>query len=599
LDWNQELVNSLVWLAQAFLITAAGVSVLAFLLSRFTLWGRQFRRLAGPYFSPRRSWKPLLTVLLVLLLALFSVRMNVLLSYWSKEFYNAIQELNQPVFWWALGLFGVLATVHVVRAMITFYVQQSFEIHWRIWLNDNVVDDWMAGAAYYRGQFLKEPIDNPDQRVQMDVANFVTFSIKLAVGAVQALVSLLEFTLILWSLSGALTLMGVEIPRAMVMLVYVYVLVASLLAFKIGRPLIGLNFLSERLAANYRYALMRFREYAESIAFFRGEPVERSVFATRFSSLIANAWAIVFRTMKFTGFNLSVSQLAVVFPYIIQAPRFFAGQIKLGDVTQTARAFGEVEEALSFFRSSYDDFAQYRAILNRLTGFLDANQEARELPVVTTTGVEKGLALREVVVRRPDAQVMVYRLQLQLEAGQSLLIQGPSGSGKTTLLRSLASLWPYADGEVRRPLGQQALFLSQKPYLPLGSLRTALNYPAVKTTDALLIDALRKVQLGHLQDRLDVEDDWSRILSLGEQQRLAFARVLVNQPRLAFLDEATSATDEGLEHALYALLRKELPQCVLVSVGHRSTLTQFHSHVLHLRGEAHQGQWTFDANPHT
>lgn len=596
MDWNQELVASLRWLGLAFLITSVGVSLVCVLLVRFTRWGKQFWRLAGPYLSPRHGWAPLLTVMLILLLALAAVRMNVLFSFWSKEFYDAVQAMNQPVFWWALGLFGVLATVHVARELFTYYVQQSFEIHWRTWLNDNFLDDWLAGSAYYRGQFLKTPIDNPDQRIQQDVANFVLFSVKLSVGAVRALVSLVEFTVILWTLSGALVLVGVEIPRAMVMLVYVYVLVASWLAFKIGRPLIRLNFLNERLSANYRYALMRFREYAESIAFFRGEPVERSVMNTRFAALLANLWAIVYRMLKFSGFNLAISQLAVVFPYIIQAPRFFAGEIKLGDVMQTGRAFGEVEEALSFFRTSYDDFAQYRAILDRLTGFLDADQEARELPMVTTVEVEQGLALRDIIVRQPDGKVMAYRLDLQLQAGESLLIKGASGSGKTTLLRTLASLWPYADGEVRRPVADHSLFLSQKPYLPLGTLRTALTYPALEATNGLLTEALHKVQLGHLHARLDEEADWSRILSLGEQQRLAFARLLINKPRVAFLDEATSATDEGLEHALYSLLRAELPQCVLVSVGHRSTLTQFHSHTLHLRGQAHQGEWTLDAN---
>lgn len=597
MDWNQELVNSLKWLAQAFVITSVAVSVVGLVLVRFTQWGRQFARLAGPYFSPRRSWRPLMVSALILFLALFTVRLNVLLSFWSKAFYDAIQELNQVTFWWALGLFGILATVHVLNVLVTYYVQQSFEIHWRTWLNDNMVEDWLEKAAYYRGQFLSDPTDNPDQRIQVDVAGFVGSSIKLAVGTVKALVSLVEFTAILWGLSGALKVMGHEIPRAMVFLVFIYVLLASLAVFRVGRPLIGLSFLSERLSANYRYALVRLREYSESIAFFRGEPVERTVLGQRFNALIDNLWAIVYRMLKFSGLNLAISQLAVVFPYIIQAPRFFAKELKLGDVTQTARAFGEVEEALSFFRSSYDDFAQYRAILNRLTGFLDANQSARELPTVTTVGAEQGLTLRDVVVRQPDAQVMTYRLQLQLQAGESLLIQGASGVGKTTLLRALASLWPYADGEVRRPLEPQALFLSQKPYLPLGSLRTALSYPALKADDALLKAALHKVQLGHLQSRLDEEADWSRILSLGEQQRLAFARVLINRPRIAFLDEATSATDEGLEHALYELLRKELPQCVLVSVGHRSTLTRFHTHTLHLRGAGHQGEWTLHANP--
>ncbi len=588
MNWNQEIVNSVIWLTKAFAITSAGFVVVAWLLAHYTRWGRQFWRLAWPYFTPKRSWKPLLTVALVLLLALFAVRMNVLFSFWSKDFYDAVQALDANKFWLFMGLFGVLASVHVVRELFTYYVQQSFEIHWRTWLNEKMTNDWLDHGAYYRGQFVPEPTDNPDQRIQVDVASFVSFSLSLSIGAVRALVSLIEFTIILWALSGTLALWGVEIPRGMVFLVYLYVLVATVFAFKIGRPLIQLNFLNEKLGADFRYALMRLREYSENIAFYRGENVERNTLFSRFQALIKNIWAIVFRTLKFNGFNLTVSQIAVIFPWLIQAPRFLAGQIKLGDVMQTARAFGEVEEALSFFRMSYDNFAQYRAVLNRLTGFMEANEQARSLPVVQTHEQTAGLSLQGVRVQRPDGAPLLQDLTFSLTAGESLLVKGASGSGKTTLLRTLAGLWPYAEGVVARPTGAQALFLSQKPYLPLGSLRTAVAYPAEYADDALVQTALRKVQLGQLLGRLDEEADWSRILSLGEQQRLAFARVLINQPKIVFLDEATSATDEGLEHALYELLRQELPQCTLVSVGHRSTLNGFHQHKLELQGE---GRW--------
>ena len=588
MNWNQEIVNSVIWLTKAFAITSAGFVVVAWLLAHYTRWGRQFWRLAWPYFTPKRSWKPLLTLALVLLLALFAVRMNVLFSFWSKDFYDAVQALDASKFWLFMGLFGVLASIHVVRELFTYYVQQSFEIHWRTWLNEKLSNDWLERGAYYRGQFVPEPTDNPDQRIQVDIASFVTFSLSLSIGAIRALVSLVEFTIILWALSGALALWGVEIPRGMVFLVYLYVLVATVFAFKIGRPLIQLNFLNEKLGADFRYALMRLREYSENIAFYRGENVERNTLFSRFQALIKNIWAIVFRTLKFNGFNLTVSQIAVIFPWLIQAPRFLAGQIKLGDVMQTARAFGEVEEALSFFRMSYDNFAQYRAVLNRLTGFMEANQQARDLPVVQTQEQLAGLSLQGVTVQRPDGAPLLQDLNFSLGAGESLLVKGASGSGKTTLLRTLAGLWPYAAGVVARPVGARALFLSQKPYLPLGSLRTAVTYPAEQADDALVQTALRKVQLGHLLGRLDEEADWSRILSLGEQQRLAFARVLINQPHIAFLDEATSATDEGLEHALYELLRQELPQCTLISVGHRSTLNGFHQRKLELQGE---GRW--------
>ncbi|MEG9622025.1 MULTISPECIES: ABC transporter ATP-binding protein/permease [Pseudomonas] len=591
MNWHQALQESLSWLAIASIITLIGFTAAGALAVRFTRWGRQFWSLAGPYFSFRRSWRPLLVFALLLVLTLFSVRLNVLFSFWYNGFYSALQALDQTAFWYLLGVFAVLATIHVLRSLFTYYVTQAFNIHWRVWLTERLTADWMKGDAYYRGRFLAEPVDNPDQRIELDVNAFVTGSVSLALGAVSALVSLVAFTAILWGLSAPLTLGGVEIPRAMVFAVYLYVIVATWIAFRLGRPLIRLNFLNEKLTANFRYALMRLRENAENIAFYQGAQVERGTLLGRFGALIVNVWALVYRSLKFNGFNLGISQVAVVFPFILQAPRFFSGAIKLGDVMQTSQAFGQVQDSLSFFRESYDTFAQYRATLDRLTGFLDANQQASTLPRVTTQEQAQGLDIAGLQVLRPDGHALIADLDLRLRAGQALLIKGPSGSGKTTLLRALAGLWPYAEGEVRRPLGNQALFLSQRPYLPLGDLRTAIAYPAPATAadDARMQQALRQVNLAHLAERLEVSNDWSNILSVGEQQRLAFARLLFNRPQVVFLDESTSAMDEGLEHALYSLLRSEMPDTLLVSVGHRSTLATFHTHRLEMDG---QGAWS-------
>lgn len=596
LNWHQQLGSSLLWLLGSFAIAGVASAALVWALARGTAWGRQFWRLAWPYLTPRRSWRPLGSLALQLLLTLAAVRMTVLFSYWYKGFYDALQALNSAAFWTMLGIFGVLATVHVARSLVDYYVGQAFEIDWRTWLNTHLTRDWLAGNAYYRGQFLDHPIDNPDQRIELDIASFVTGSRTLALGAVSAVVSLVEFTAILWSLSGPLQLGSLEVPRAMVLLVYLYVIVATLLAFKVGRPLIGLNFLSEQLTANFRYALVRLRENAENVAFYQGAEVESRTLGARFAAYIANLWALIRRTLKFSGLNLGISQLAVVFPFILQAPRFFSGAIKLGDVMQTSQAFGQVQDALSFFRTSYDTFAQYRATLTRLDGFQDANRQARELPGIAIDALPDGLQIDGMTVQRPDGQVLLQDLRLQLTPGQALLIKGPSGSGKTTLLRGLAGLWPYAQGQVRRPVGARALFLSQRPYLPLGDLRTAIAYPATATPadDPRLKEALRQTQLGHLAGALNKAGDWSRILSLGEQQRLAFARVLFNRPAIVFMDEATSATDEGLEHALYSLLRGQLPECMIVSVGHRSTLDAFHDLSVSLDGRA---GWTLSGMP--
>lgn len=590
MDWHQALQDSLHWLAGASLITLASCAAAAVLAVRFTRWGSQFWQIAGSYLSPKYSWHPLLVFALLLVLALFSVRMNVLFSFRYNGFYSALQELDQKVFWYLLGVFAVLATIHVLRALFNYYLTQAFSIRWRIWLTDRLTRDWMEGDAYYRGQFLDEPVDNPDQRIELDVNSFVTGSVSLVLGAVSALVSLVAFTAILWGLSAPLQVASVEIPRAMVFAVYIYVIIATWIAFRLGRPLIRLNFLNEKLTANFRYALMRLREYAENVAFYQGTAIERNTLLGRFAALISNVWALVFRGLKFDGFNLAVSQVAVVFPFILQAPRFFSGAIKLGDVMQTSQAFGQVQDSLSFFRSSYDTFAQYRATLDRLTGFLDANRQAHELPRVSRVDHDQTLEIRDMQVLRPDGHRLLRNLNLSLKPGQALLIKGPSGSGKTTLLRALAGLWPYAEGEVQRPGGTAALFLSQRPYLPLGDLRTAIAYPAASGPDdePRLQQALRQVNLAHLVDRLDLPNDWSRILSIGEQQRLAFARVLFNRPQIVFLDESTSAMDEGLEHALYSLLRNAMGDTMLVSVGHRATLANFHTHRLDLEA---QGTW--------
>jgi putative ATP-binding cassette transporter len=593
LDWKHEWSASLIWSGKALVITIVAFAVVVWLLVRFTRWGKQFWRIALPYFRPRRSWvgwRPVLTLLVMLWLTVLGVRLDVLMSYSMNGLFTALSELNSTAFGYSFAIFGVLATIYVVGTMVEHLIDQTFIIQWRIWLNDHLVGDWLDGRAYHRGQFVTAPVDNPDQRIQEDITSFVTNAQSLWMGSVKAAVSLVSFTPILWSLSGPLSLFGHTIPRAMVFLAYLYVIVASVVAFRIGRPLIRLNFLNEGLGASFRYALIRLRHHSENVAFYHGEESERATLTTRFAAIITNRWAIVFRDLKLEGFNLMVSQIAVVFPYVIQAPLFFRRTLTLGDVTQTAVAFSKVHDALSFFRNSYDSFATYRATLTRLTGLLEANSQTRALPSVGVTDSLDGLAIDDLTVCHPDGRPLIKKLSLRLSSGQALLVTGASGSGKTTLLRSLADLWPYAQGAVRRPTAGRALFLSQNPYVPLGNLRTALAYPQSPhlVEDEHVREVLQMVQLGHLEDRIDDEVDWSRILSPGEQQRLGFARILVNRPRLIFLDEATSALDEGLEHALYTLIRKDLPECVLVSIGHRSTLNALHTHYLKLLGD---GRW--------
>lgn len=597
MNWNEALVDSGIWLVQAYIVTLAVSAATIWALARFTVWGRQFWDLAAGYFSPRHSWRPLLTLLLILFLTLCGVRLEVLFSAWYNTMYTALQALDAAGFWMAMVLFAILASVHVLRSLLDFYIQQAFVIRWRVWLNEKLLKQWLDKQAYYRSQHLAKGVDNPDQRIQQDVAVFAEMSMTLSMGVINALVSTFAFTIILWNLSGPLALGSVEIPRGMVFLVFVYVIVATVFAIKIGRPLILLNFLNERFNADYRYALVRLREYSESIAFYAGEKVEGALLRGRFGHVIDNAWAIVYRSLKFLGFNFSVTQAAVVFPFIIQAQRFFSQQITLGDLMQTSQAFGRLQDNLSFFRNAYDNFATYRATLDRLTGFTKAVADAAALPTPDVQAAPGRLALEGLSVSTPSGIPLLKDLGLEVRPGHALLIRGPSGSGKTTLLRAIAGLWPYCTGTIVRP-EDDVLFLSQKPYLPLGSLRDALLYPKQSLIrDTATVDhdrrvelTLDQVQLGHLAGRLDEVADWSRILSLGEQQRLAFGRLLLARPDVAFLDEATSAMDEGLEDAMYRLVREHLPDTILLSVGHRSTLLRHHTRQLVLKGDQ-TGAW--------
>lgn len=587
MDYTQELLDSLLWISKAMAITAVVFPLAVYILAKNTRWGRQFWLLAKGYLTPTRTLQPIIYFVIIVFFNLLSVRLDILFSEWYKAMYNALQKMEESIFWIQMIVFCVLATVHMANVLLTYYLTQRFTIQWRTWLNEQMVEKWTNNQAYYKTQYVYNQLDNPDQRIQQDVQSYVSSSISFATGVISAVVSIVAFTIILWGLAGPMTIAGITISHAMVYFVFMYVLVTSVFAFKIGRPLINLNFANERLTANYRYSLIRIKEYAESIAFFRGEKMEKSVLFQQFDRIIQNVWQMVFRTLKLFGFNLVATQVSVIFPFIIQASRYFSKQIELGDLIQTAQAFGKVQSALSFFRNSYDDFAGYRAVLERLTGFHTAIEQANQAANIVLQPTETAVEFENLTVNKPTGEALIKNLNLHLPQGSSLLIKGPSGSGKTTLLRTIAGLWAYSEGTVRCPQ-HDVLFLSQKPYLPQGRLIDALFYPQVAPEDVDLAKAaqiMQRVQLGHLAEKLTQENDWTRVLSLGEQQRLSFARVLMHKPLAAFLDEATASMDEGLEDAMYRLLREELPQTTIISVGHRSTLQTHHQQHLLINPE--------------
>ena len=618
INWSAAPMDSLRWTAIAWVISVVCVLVVLALFRYFTPWGRQFWRITREYFVGPQSVRVWLMLGVLLLSVLLSVRLTVLLSYQGNDLLTAVQKAVQGIaagddkvkqsgihgFWMSLAIFCVLATLFVARFMADIYLTQRFIIAWRMWLTAHLADDWLAGKAYYRDLFIDNTIDNPDQRIQQDVDIFTAnvgstpnipsngTGSTLLFGAVNAVASVISFAAILWNLSGNLNLFGFDFPRAMFWTVLIYVLIATVVAIWLGRPLIWLSFNNEKLNAAFRYALVRLRDAAEAVGFYRGERVERAQLWRRFTPIIDNYRRFVRRTIIFNGWNWSVSQTIVPLPWVIQAPRLFAGQIDFGDVGQTATAFGNIVDSLSFFRNNYDAFAAFRAAIIRLHGLVDANAQGRALPaVLVKPSQDVAVELANIEVRTPGGDRLVDPLDVQLDAGDSLVITGRSGAGKTTLLRSLAELWPYASGTLCRPDGDNAtMFLSQLPYVPLGSLRGVVCYPNSPDDIAeyTLRDTLTKVALAPLCNRLDEERDWAKVLSPGEQQRVAFARILLTRPQAVFLDEATSALDEGLEFALYQLLRSELPDCVVVSVSHRHTVEQHHEQQLQLLGD---GQW--------
>ncbi|MBU3705503.1 MAG: ABC transporter ATP-binding protein/permease [Mycobacterium sp.] len=618
LDWGAELVPSLLWILKYWAGAAVITLVVVILLARFTVWGRQYWRITGDYFKGSDSVRIWIWLAVLLLSVIIMVRIDVLLSYFSNDLYTALQvafeatSANEPEirsdairgFWTALGIFGILATIYISMVMLDIYLTQRFIIRWRTWLTARLTGAWLNDRAYYRGRFTDTQTDNPDQRIQQDVDIFTTgvggtpntptngTGSTLLFGAISSVTTVLAFIPILWNLSFPVTLFGVTLPKALFWVAFVYVFLATVVAIWIGRPLIRLSFRNEATNAAFRYALVRLRDAAEAVGFYRGEKTERGILRERFDGIITNYRDYVRKTLQFTGWNLAMSQAITPLPLAVQAQNLFSGKMDFGDVTQSASAFSSITNSLSFFRNVYDSFAAYRASIIRLYGLVEECHQSGVMPSLETVPSADGsLQLSRVEVRTPAGGQLVDPLDLRLESGDSMVITGRSGAGKTTLLRSLAQMWPYASGTIRRPAeGNETMFLSQLPYVPLGDLRTVVSYPAEsgEIPDGELERVLGQVALSHLTGRLNEVADWAKVLSPGEQQRIAFARILLTRPRAVFLDEATSALDEGLEYAVYDLLHSELPAMILVSVSHRPSVDQHHRQHLELLGD---GEW--------
>lgn len=555
------------------------------------------------YFSNEDKWKNRGLLGVVVGMSLGQVYLLVLLNGWYNEFYSALQAMDYSQFWPLIGEFSLYAFIFIIVAVYAIYLRQMMQIKWRTWMTDRYLESWMAKQTYYRLQVLGKnddgSLDNPDQRISEDINQFIALTLTLSINLLKQIATLVAFVFILWELSGVLDLpIGdsvVSIPGYMVFVSLFYAIVGTWFAHKVGRKLIKLNYDQQRYEADFRFNMIRVRENSESIAFYGGEAPELAGFRNKFSMVIKNFWSLMNRTKLLNFYVNGYAQLAVIVPLIMAAPQYFAGAMNLGGLMQTISAFGRVQDALSYFVEAYDSIAEYVAVIRRLGGFTKHMEEvdALEAHFVRKESVDGDVHLNDVNVQLPDGKVLLHGLNIKLKKSACMLVSGESGCGKSTLLRALAGIWPYGSGEISVPKDCNVLFLPQKPYLPLGTLRQAIYYPQEVPADGGedLTKLLQMVDMEQLAGRLDEVDDWSRILSLGEQQRLAFLRIFLFKPELLFLDESTSALDETREKLVYEMLKERLPKMIVVSVGHRSTLKEQHNKTLKLTGD---GRWSLE-----
>ena len=579
-QWKIELLDSPLWLVQSFFGVLLFCLIAAFLLRR-TTFGQRFERILRPCLASSNRIRVCLLLAALLLMVLLEVRISVLNSFFYKGLYDSLQDRAAAAFWFFAGINSALMVFKIIHALADELLEQVFMIRWLEKLNAALTQSWLAHKNYYRLHMRRHAPDNIDQRIQQDAQDFIASTAELVRGLISAIVSTIEFTVILWNLSGVLSVLGLEIPRGMVMFIYLFILFATATSVWIGLPLVKLNFQNEHFNGNYRYALVRVRDHAESIAFYNGEAAEGRNLRRHFAHIIRNRWQIVFRSLGLNGFNTGITQISNLLPLMLQAPRFFAGQVKIGDMHQTVQAFNRLQRALSFFRNSYKDFTAYQARLERLDGFFQSMQD--HLPYRQPQHEAENCILQadKLTLHRNNGNILLSNVSFRAQSGDSLLIRGPSGCGKTSLLRALAGLWPFgSSGHIIGPAREHILFVPQRPYTPQGSLRRAICYPNIRPDEHQLAAALEACRLGHLKELLDTEDDWQHKLSPGELQRIAFVRILITRPRLALLDEATAALDEETEAALYRLIRQELPDSIIVSIGHRSTLNAFHNQII-------------------
>lgn len=568
-------------------------------MQRFNLTRQFFRDvwyLTKSYWQSEEKKKAFFLLACIIALTLGVVYMLVLLNQWNNSFYSALQNYDAKKIFDELIHFSWLAAIYILLAVYSYYLQQTLILNWRRWLTTRFIDIWLQNKTYYNLQMFGKDTDNPDQRISEDVRQFVEMTLSFGIGILKAFCTFASFVVILYNLSGSLsfTFMGKTwtINGYMLWASLLYSVIGTYITHIVGRKLVKINFIQQKYEADFRFSMIRLRESAESVAFYRGEAQEGSVFKQRFKMLLDNFWKLVNKQKQLVFLNSGYSQIAIIFPFVVAMNRYLTKEVTLGGLMQVASAFGRVQDSLSYFVDMYSSIAQWQAVVMRLTCFghhmHDVYQQAERIHVERFAAADV-VEVNNMQINLPDGKPLLENISFTLHPGHNVLIKGVSGSGKSTLLRAISGIWPFVDGKIFLPERDKLMFIPQKSYLPLGTLRAALNYPGNKPIDDTeLIYLMDLCQIGYLKDKLDLEADWSHVLSVGEQQRLAFVRAHIQQPQWLFLDEATSALDEDTEATMYSLLQERLQQTTVVSVGHRSTLNKYHELVLRLNKSTRQ-----------
>lgn len=509
---------------------------------------------------------------------------------WYKDFWDTIQNYDISGFWYQLGWFTGLAAIHVLVSVYNSFLRAKLCINWRRWFTSKVLNDYLTEDSYYKIQLEDRKTENPDQRISEDLGSFVNYTVTLVIGTASDLAMLGTFCMVLWDLSKEVTfpILGHQIHLPDGYLLYLaiaYAAVGTVLTFIIGKPLVRLNFRQQRYEADFRFSLIRLRENSESISLYKGELTEEQILNQSFASVVKNYVKLILKEKNLGFFTLAYAQTAVIFPILIAAPMYFAKIITMGSIMQINSAFSKVQDALSTVINSFSAWASYKAVIDRLSLFFDSMDSASNIKCLKPQVQGNEFVVDKLEVKNPNGQVLWKDLSLKIGHAKSVLVRGPSGCGKSTLIKTLAGIWPHASGRVCIPLNDRSLFLSQKPYLPLGTLRSAMCYPGELVTDGRCEHYLRLLGLSHLIEKLDESDNFSLMLSLGEQQRVAIIRALLIKPEILILDEASSALDEHIEYVAYSILKDELKHSIIFSVGHRSSLIAQHDYVLVHDGE--------------